>query len=110
MSCGWNFLSKQSYWGCYFPTGTRRISYGNSKCCALAELVHSRLEGLLRGSLLKADLLFKINLVVLWEHKGFWSVGFLVLSFCSWRLGVNRCTLEEDTDYIVGIVFWNHLF
>ena len=60
-----------------FPTVTL-------KCCALAELVHSRREGLPRGSLLKANLLFKINLVALWGQKGFWSVGFLVFSCCSW--------------------------
>lgn len=78
-------LSKQSYWGCYFPTGTRRISCGNSKCCAPSRAGPFKARRPSWGSLLKANLLFKINLVfALWGHKGFWSVGFLVFSCCSW--------------------------
>lgn len=41
--------------------------------CALEELVHSRGKGLLRESLQKANILFKISLVAIWQFKGFQS-------------------------------------
>lgn len=50
---------------------------------ALAELVHSRQEGL--QGIFTESKPFAQNKPgpALWGHKGFWSVGFL-LSCCSW--------------------------
>lgn len=84
--------------GCYFPTGMSRVSFG--------DFVLWKGERPSVGSVWKADILFKNETVVAWQHQG----SLWVFSFYSWCLMSTGAFLKETLNILMIIVSFVHLF